>query len=271
MAAPTPGAQPDAPARDERDVPWATFRQLRREYTDFKRTTESARTQHAQEMARLNQQMQEAAQERNDYRSLRAALNAHPDLAQALYERLSGGRGAPAGAAPAAAVGAPQPSKELANLERQVSAIAGDWAQIKQERAQAAQRAADMELSRQLDTEVKKFLTGKDYPEEYVELARSYVLHRVRAPDMDDATIDDVPYLLNDWFKIMEGGHQRRINRLRDGTRATGAAVPPVTPASPSAPIQQTAPSGALDGTTAALLEAELRKRGWNDGEGKAA
>ena len=41
-----------------------------------------------------------------------------------------------------------------------------------------------------------------------------------RAWFMEGAKLEDVPYLLSEWFKLFEGAIQKRINGLRTGVQA---------------------------------------------------
>jgi hypothetical protein len=125
---------------------------------------------------------------------------------------------------------------------------------------QAQKQAAMQQTAQQLDGQITKWLEPKGYGKEWVEEAREFVLKRAR--EMPDLELEDVPYVLADWFKRTEGKVNTRVQSVLQGKRQD--ATLPATPGGSPTPVRTASPVGGNDGTTATQLEEMLRGRGWN-------
>jgi len=274
--APEGGETGRAPGEDPgAHVPWPKWRQLNREYTTARREWDGQRQRYEQQVAEARQQAEARARFERDYKTLEAALRAHPDLAQALAERLGEPGTARPGQAPMAAL-PPEVLQRLQKLDK-LDELTARFEQADKLRHEAQERAADEQLSNDLNGTIGKLLQARKdgqghplYGEEFTPMVRAYVLQRVNSPEMEGATLEDVPYLVAEWFKHFEGAIQKRINGLRAGVQ--GDQKLPPAPGS-TVPVSQKTPVGALDEQTAQVLERELAQRlGWhNNGDQNAA
>lgn len=258
-AAARSGAPPD-------HVPYGRFRQVQTEYTRDRR-------QWQQEQARLQRQIDETARAQEahsrdlaDYNALKKFLQANPDLGEAFMERMNG-RGGAAGTTGQAPV-ATLPPKLAADLEKTrtfMEQMASERAADRQAQAQAARAAEEKQLEQELDVTVRKELTTRGYGDAILPIAKAYVLRRVLDDKMDDAGFEDVQYLLADFWKALDGEHQRRMTTYRNGKTEDRSI--PATPGS-SPPISASPEKGALDHVTSKRLEDALTQLGWNNDGG---
>ncbi len=256
-----PGVE-GAQAESTPHVPWARFRQVQTEFT-------RARRGWADEQQKLTAQIEQSRKElegirrvEREYRAIEAALRAHPDLAEALAERLGSGR--PGTQSPTAAL-PPEAAADLKAMRSHANEWRADREAQRSERERALAAQEEQQVRAELDTNLRKILTERNYGEALLPAARAYILHRIREEKMEDADFEDVPYLLADFFKAIEGVHQGRMQSYRNGKEQDRAL-----PASPgvSPPVSAKPAYGAMDGDTAKILEEELAKRGWNNAGG---
>lgn len=248
------------PELPEPNVPWGRFREVQTSYTRLKREHEAAVRDATTKVTQFERDLTEARQVKSDYEALSEALRAHPDIAEALHDRL--GRGRLGGGAPAGTVALPpEVSKRLEKLDT-LDKIMERIQKAEQTQQQAEIQAADRQVEQQLDQHLTKLLTDRGYEPEWLGDAKEHVFGRIRTMGPDaDVTMDDVTYLFAEWYRKME-----KFASARTGTTVAGARdaqrLPPVPGGSPPITPAPTA-AGALDGNTARALEEQLRQRGW--------
>lgn len=256
-APPAPEPAQTPPARDDLHVPYPKFREVQTAYTRERREWTAAQQKYDRQIASMEQELGENKKLARDYRLLEDALAAHPDLLDALQQRMQGkAPGQTSTPAPAAL------PKEVADRLGKIDAIADEFTRMRTVRAQQEQLHEDRQAFGQLDGGLKKMLTEKGYGEDLLPAARAYVLRRSLDPDMEGAALEDVPYLFNEWYRAQENWFQGRLTALRNGSTAAQRAVP-ANPGSTNAPVSGKPDSGALDDKTSALMERLLTERAW--------
>lgn len=247
----------DGPAIDPH-VPWAKFRSVQTTNTQLRRQMQEAESRYQAELDKIRQDMAGVSRYREDYQALEEILRAHPDLAEQLYERVQG----KTTAVPKPTMALPP---EITSALEKVGRLEERFLQQERHHQVLSQDAADRALSEQLNQQLSGLMKTRGYPETLLPDARSYVLSRVN--DMPDLTLDDVPYLFGEWFKMMEQARQTWTGGMVQGKRADLAASPPMPGGSPGAPITERTEPGRNDGRTKERLEQMLRERlGWGDG-----
>jgi hypothetical protein len=261
-AQPTEGAKPPdqlaAPAEPALHVPYARFREVQTAHTRMRREYDTAREQWQRDLAEAKAEVAAKARFEKDYAALEGALRAHPDIAEMLRERLGS-----APARPATGVQPPQAPIVDPKLQAEVGELAGYVRQLRAQQAQQQEQQANHQLRQELHTSLKKELAGKGYNEKFLPQAEAYILQRVSSPEMADATVDDVPYLFAEWYKLMEGAFQERLSSLVNGKREDARTIP-ATPGG-QVPILPAVKPGGLDADASKALEEALAQRGWNN------
>lgn len=248
-------------------MPYATFRDARRRGSEAKAALERAQQEWATERQALRAEMEELKrggvdpQIRQDYDNIVAALQAHPDVARLLEQRLREGGGMPV---PARANGhvPPEVDTRLKSVNDRLDKLDARHSQEERAALQAEQRARNAETHQKLDAQIGQFLTRKNYGPEFLALARDYVLSRAMEDAWSDMELEDVPIVLSEWHATLEKALQTRQEKLLAGKKVD-AGLPP-TPGAPAAPVRQEAQVGANDNETARHLESLLRSQaGW--------
>ena len=243
-------------------VPWSKFREVQTGYSRLRREYDAATKKATEQIATFEKDLAEHRQYKDDYTALADALRAHPDIADALQERLRGASGRPVPSGGAAASVAALPPELLKRLEK-VDELHASVQEARKAQVQAEQRMADQKVDTELQGTLKSCLAERKYSEKLLPQARRYVLSRIHemGDDADDLTMEDVKYIFAEWFKEMETFHQERVGATVNGLRedAKLPAVPGATP-----PVSGKPDMGALDGRTARTLEQMLKERGWD-------
>ena len=250
-----PQAVPTTPQVAEPNVPWAKFRQVQ---TDFTRSRQQWAEQQkkfeadlraAQELAKAHQQA------KDDYTVLEQLLNAHPDLAEQLYQRVSrtpGGRQA----APAQSQ-----NPEFQQLMKEMSEIRSYFTESRKAQQRQREEQEDQLTRQQLDESLGKLLAERELNPEFLGQARAYVL--ARAANMPDLQMDEVPFLFHEWYKPLHSTLTKQVEGIRSGKQADRGL--PASPGS-SPTIGQRPSMGAMDNATAKSLEEMLEQRlGWKN------
>jgi hypothetical protein len=226
---------------------------MRRDYDAYKAEQTTAHS-------KLQQQIQDSERIKGDYEALQALLDENPEIVAQLEEQLRRGTGTGRARGPA------QPAQMAipAELKSTMGEMQKFLRQQTTDRANAERRAEDQRTAQELNGEIAKFLTAKNYDQKYLPSARQFVIDRIRemVARQEDPNIEDVPVLLAQWYRDMEGFYNDRVARMRDGRQADTAL-----PASPGPTPGQVVPRendpGANDEKTSALLLAALKERGW--------
>lgn len=196
---------------------------------------------------------QDFQQKATDYDILQAVLQENPDLAEAFYERVGQG-----GNAQVQAVLPPELADKLSKVDRIDQIIS--QAERRQQQQMRQQRLNETE--QKLNGVVTKFLTDRKYRTSagIASAAVNYVLWRVS--QMEDPSMDDVPYLLNEYLLPFEQEWQARQDEYRTGR--TEDLRLPATPGATNGAIKPAPVGGANDEQTSAALTSMLKERlGW--------
>lgn len=255
-ASPQSGAptSPQAQPAQDPTVPWAKFREVQTGHTQLRREYEAAKRQYQGELSKLQQQIQDSSRFKDDYTALEELLNKHPDIAEMLYDRVGkvGGAAKP----PAMAL-----SPEFQTMSKDVQEVKALLAQQRQQQAQAEQTASDTRIHEQLGKQTREFLIAKNYnPETFGDDALAYIHQRLNK--MADPQWEDVPFILQEWWKREEQKKQHWVNGLRDG-KITDQRLPSTPGPTPGAVAPKAESDAFGDRTQAALAEALRSRLGW--------
>lgn len=252
-------AQPGASSRPSdipTDVPYAKFRETQRELTRMRQQHEAFQREQQAAQAKWQDQIKTIEREAQDLRDYRDLLEANPDIAEMLIERVNTGKTARPRAATAPQ--APAMSPELVAHMQRVDAFMRSQAEREQQARQAAQ---DQQVSQQLDKRLTQILQTQQYPETFLPMIRQFVIQQA-ALSKDPVEMEDVPYLAGLWVKQQEDFYNQRIAAMRAGKVADAAL--PATPGPTTAPVTDATKLDAFGPKTNEYLVQQLRERlGW--------
>lgn len=271
-AAGEPGAPPAA--EGEPHVPWARFREA-----------QTARTQAMREMQQRNEDWTKKEQDYQsqleelrggsdqqkqivqDYEEISRLLQANPDIARALMQRLGEG-GIPTNGVPGqpwaghrAAPAQPATSPEMKKFAEIAERLEQRLTQQEKSEIEAERTRRNTETDRQLDDACVKFLEPRGYDRSFLEDAKEHVLKMAaKYPDLE---MEDVPFVLGTWFKGMSTKIQGQVNKFLEGKKQD-AGLPP-SPGGAAPPVRTETPAGANDAQTSQRLKEDLSRLGWSN------
>jgi len=236
-------------------VPYAKFRETQRELTRIRQQHEAFQRERQTEAQKLQQQIQQFERENQDLKDYKDLLEANPDIAEMLIERVQTGKTVrPRATAPQA----PAMSPELVAHMQRVDAFMRGQAEREQQARQAAQ---DQQVSQQLDKRLTQILQTQQYPETFLPMLRQFVIQQA-ALSKDPVEMEDVPYLAGLWVKQQEDFYNQRVEAMRAGKIADAAL--PATPGPTTAPVTDATKLDAFGPKTNEYLVQQLKERlGW--------
>lgn len=272
--APPPGEAPGEPtpsearrAVDDR-VPYPRFRQVQTEATQIRRQMAQQRQEYDTLRGRtgaLEEQLRQRDEELGDHRALAEIVRSDPDLYETVRQRIETaqrtGGGAPVRQAPAASGNGPEPDW-LRTVRENNDFIKEERARLQTDREQANKQ--------RLYTTVHDTVTGllkqNGYHQNLEKLAPrviDFIVARGETMFEDTGTLEDVPWLFNQWLEGQALAEQARSTD-RIAAHTASAARPSPVPAGPMAPAGAK-PIAVGDPRIREQAERLLRGAGWGN------
>ena len=242
-------------------VPHVKWRESQQENARLQRQIQGMEAEHRTKFSSLEGEVGELRKMKADYEALGAILDENPELAAAFEEAIRG-QGQGRVQRPHKALEPALPDEVTKTIERMGKYVS---AQEQRER-QAAIAAADQRTSEQLDTLIGKHLGEWGYSPKFAPHARQYVLAQIRAGVLENPTLTDVPYLLSQWYEMMEDFHTTRVEAMRNGHQADAGL--PATPGPTSAQVAPAPAKDAFGPLTTRRFEESLARLGWTNNGG---
>jgi len=254
-------------AVDDR-VPYPRFRQVQTEATQYRRTLAQQRAEYDQLRGRagaLEEQLRQRDEELGDHRALAEIVRSDPDLYETVRSRIEthtragGGRPAPAPAQRSPTNGEPE----------WLSAVRENNQFIREERARLQAEREQTHKERLYSTvhgQVSGLLKQHGYSQNVEKLTPrviDFIVARGEAMFDDTGTVEDVPWLFNQWLEGQSLAEQARATERIAAHKADAARPAPV-------PANVMPPAGAKpfavgDARIREQAAKVLREAGWRD------